>query len=189
MENINLYIDCDGVILNTIDILIYLFKKYKINVKDEMAVIKFLSQLDWDEIIKQSSQINNSIYYIKELINSNIFNPAILSHITCLQEAAAKRIYFLQNVPGLSVFLIYKLESKTTIGNVRNKILVDDYTPNLVEWEKAGGIGIKFTQYKKPNYPFFQISSLEELLITKKELIKLIERPKIEYKQIILSKR
>ena len=43
-------------------------------------------------------------------------------------------------------------------------ILVDDYTLNLVEWELAGGIGIKKAKRYK-NRSFEQVKSLKELIV------------------------
>lgn len=41
--------------------------------------------------------------------------------------------------------------------------LVDDYSKNLVEWELAGGIGIKKAKRIKNGRPFKQILNLQEL--------------------------
>ena len=62
-----LYLDCDGVILDTIN------KSYKMlkerGLTDEGEVAKFYNDINWTDLIKKSGQINNSINKIKELSN------------------------------------------------------------------------------------------------------------------------
>ena len=41
---------------------------------------------------------------------------------------------------------VSELEShKTDMVNPKNSILIDDFTGNLIEWDKKGGISIKFS--------------------------------------------
>lgn len=172
MEKVNLYIDFDGVIVDSITILYKLFKQEGIDRNDRKAVLQYLRKLDWEQLIKTSNPINNSIEWLNIIMKSALFRPAILTHITCQYEAEVKKQYIRERVPALPVYTVPKANAKSIIGCVKNAVLVDDYTPNLKEWESKGGIGIKFMQTKKEGYLYQQISSLGELFETEvKELV------------------
>src|SRR5574344_2370874 len=84
----NLYIDFDGVILNTIEVADELFKINVLNDADE-----FYTSLDWCKVIKDSMQINDSIPSIKKIIESGKFDVSILTHINSVDEAVEKIKY------------------------------------------------------------------------------------------------
>lgn len=45
------------------------------------------------------------------------------------------------------------------IDSIKNFILVDDYSQNIIEWEQAGGIGFKYyNEYNSPRHPMNGIS-------------------------------
>ena len=47
---------------------------------------------------------------------------------------------------------------------IENSILVDDYSGNLKEWEKAGGIGIQFSTNLDKDKGFTVIDKLDKLI-------------------------
>ncbi len=45
------------------------------------------------------------------------------------------------------------------VDSINDYVLIDDYSANIIEWEKHGGIGIKyFNEYNSPNHPTNGIS-------------------------------
>ena len=161
----NLYIDFDGVILDTITPVYNLAKKLNIDVKTQSKEIGLLySKIDWETLIEESSELSNSISAIKKLRDSKRFNISILTHINSLKEAKAK-IEFINNLfDDLTIIPVPKTCSKTMMTQTKDAILVDDYSGNLREWNSSGGIGVKYTK-EKEDCEFLNITSLEELLV------------------------
>lgn len=160
----NLYIDFDGVILDTITPVYNLAKKLNIDVKTQTKEIGLLySKIDWETLIEESEELSNSINSIKKLKESKKFNISILTHINSLKEAKAK-IEFINNLfDDLTIIPVPKSCSKTMMTQTKNAILVDDYSGNLREWEAEGGIGVKYTR-EYEECEFKNVTSLEELL-------------------------
>ena len=160
----NLYIDFDGVILDTITPVYNLAKKLNLDVKTQTKEIGLLfSKIDWETLIEESEELSNSINSIKKLKYSKMFNISILTHINSLKEAKAK-IEFINNLfDDLTIIPVPKSCSKTMMTQTKDAILVDDYSGNLREWEKSGGIGVKYTK-EKEECEFINITSLEQLL-------------------------
>ena len=160
----NLYIDFDGVILDTITPVYNLAKKLNIDVKTQTKEMGLLfSKIDWETLIDESEELSNSINSIKKLKESKKFNISILTHINSLKEAKAK-IEFINNLfDDLTIIPVPKSCSKTMMTQTKNAILVDDYSGNLREWEASSGIGVKYTK-EKEECEFKNVTSLEELL-------------------------
>lgn len=160
----NLYIDFDGVILDTITPVYNLAKKLNIDVKTQTKEIGLLySKIDWETLIEESEELSNSINSIKKLKDSKKFNISILTHINSLKEAKAKIEFINTLFDDLTIIPVPKSCSKTMMTQTEGAILVDDYSGNLKEWESKGGIGVKYT--KEPEKcEFKNVTSLEELL-------------------------
>ena len=154
-----LYLDCDGVILDTIAKSYQMLKQKAIT--DELEVRKFYSSICWEELIIESGEINNSISKIKELIK--YFDIEVLTHVNTEKEAQAKIKYFNSVLPGINVIPVPKEIRKADAVDPNNAILVDDYLPNLEYWYEKGGISVKFSDSgKKCIFPV--ITNLLELL-------------------------
>ena len=160
----NLYIDFDGVILDTITPVYNLAKKLNIDVKTQTKEVGLLySKIDWETLIEESEELSNSINSIKMLKKSGKFNISILTHINSLKEAKAK-IEFINNLfDDLTIIPVPKSCSKTMMTQTKNAILVDDYSGNLREWEASGGIGVKYTR-EKEECKFKNITALSDLI-------------------------
>ena len=76
MEKINLYIDFDGVILDTINPL---YQKLKEDNVPEEKVKEFFVNYDWTKIIKDKYIINDSINCIQKIVQPFYFNSCKLS--------------------------------------------------------------------------------------------------------------
>ncbi len=162
-DKIRLYLDCDGVILDTINITYNMMLKNNININDEEEVKKFYENLDWDLLLKNPNIIlNDSINEIKKLIDSNLFDIKVLTHFISSKEIRAKLNFFKETLP-LEVIGVNKSQKKCDIVNAMGSILVDDYTPNLDSWYESGGISIKYSSNDKASN-YLKIKNLQELI-------------------------
>lgn len=160
----NLYIDFDGVILDTLPPVYNLAKKLNLDYKTQHKEMSMLfSKLDWETLIDESPALNDSINGIKKLATSGKFNISILTHVNSLKEAKAK-IKFLDEITSdLTIIPVPKDVPKTMMTQTVGAILVDDFSGNLKLWTEAGGISVKFTKEKEES-EYLNITSLEELL-------------------------
>ena len=160
---INLYIDFDGVILNTIEIGYNEIKNLGLEVNSETCQ-NYYSTLDWKTFLnKQCSQINNSIECIQKIIDSNMFNVNILSHVVSLDEAVEKIKYIRKYFKDITFIPVPKKISKTKMVHTEGSILIDDYAGNLREWNNEGGIGIRFSE-KLNGKGFYAIDHLDQII-------------------------
>ena len=146
---INLYLDCDGVILDTIPAIDKALQKvgytYKGQSKNEPFMKDFLkNKFNWEEEIELIPILDDSVNKIKKLDKEDIFNIKILTHVISDKEAKAKEKLFAELLPNIEVITVPKEIKKTEMVEVKNGILVDDYLPNVVDFNSEGGIGIKF---------------------------------------------
>ena len=160
----NLYIDFDGVISDTIDVTYSMMEAKNVDKTDFESVTEFYQKLDWVSLLEVTPLINNSMEKIKKLIASGKFDVTILTHVISQEEAVAKIKYVRKFLKEITIIPVPKAVSKTETVCAKDSILVDDYKGNLVEWESAGGIGVRFFKEKKDT-EFIDISDLEELLL------------------------
>ncbi len=160
----NLYIDFDGVILDTLPPVYNLAKKLNIDYKTQPEQVGLLfSKIDWEELISESPELSDSTNNIKKLKESKKFNISILTHVNSLKEAAAKIRFINGLFNDLTIIPVPKSCSKTMMTQTKGAILVDDFSGNLKEWQESGGIAVKFVkEIENGKYP--EITSLEELL-------------------------
>lgn len=161
MEKLNLYIDFDGVILDTITPIYD-----EINTKgltDKEEIQNFYINYPWKNIIDDKHIIGNGIEDIKKIIESDKFNLAILTHINSLNEAACKIKYLRKYFKDITIIPCPKEISKTKMVHTENAILVDDYAGNLREWEKENGIPVRFS-LKGNGKGFKTVKELKELI-------------------------
>jgi len=160
-----LYLDCDGVILNTIETTYQIIKER--NITDEKEIDEFFRSISWKKLIIESGEIDNSISKIKELCK--YFDVEILTHIQSNQEVIAKKEYFSKVLPNVQVNFVPKNIRKADFIDPNGAILVDDYLPNLDYWYENGGVPVKFSNSgKKCQYTV--ITDLLELIPTDAKL-------------------
>lgn len=156
----NLYIDFDGVILDTITPL---YNDYQTqNISKENAK-EFFVNYPWDTIIDDKYIINNAIEDIQEIINSNKFNLAILTHVNSINEAVLKINYLRQYFKDITIIPCPKEVSKTKMIHTKDSILIDDYAGNLREWKQEGGVGVRFNR-EGNGKGFLTIKDLKEII-------------------------
>ncbi len=154
-----LYLDCDGVILDTINTSYKMMEEENIKTDEDRKI--FYSNLDWKELITKSGEIDNAIEKIKAL--AKVYDVEVLTHIISEEEINAKREYFNKMLPDINIIYVPKNIRKADYVNPENSILVDDFLPNLEHWEEKGGIPIKFSSSGK-SCKYCKIEDLLELL-------------------------
>ena len=171
---LDLYVDFDGVILNTIDITYMKIEDAGISFNEAEKIEKFYEELDWVSLFDESRPIKDSLNNLKKLMDSELFNVSVLSHVNSDSEAKAKREYLAKNVPGLKVIPVKITTNKCDAVDCKNAILVDDYMGNLELWDRKGGVSVKFSD-KGKKYKFITISDLDMLFDKYDEIRELIE--------------
>lgn len=141
-----LYLDCDGVILDTVSKEVY-DRLSKMGIDTQDKVRDYFSSLNWDDYIVECGQINDSIEKIKYL--SSYFDIEILTHVNSLEEGESKIRYFTKMLPDIKVNTVPKSIDKGDFVDPKGIILVDDFIPNLDYWTNKGGIGVKFSDSGK----------------------------------------
>lgn len=154
-----LYIDFDGVILDTIPLLYEAARKAGKDKDDKNFYIKF----DYTKILKDEYILNDSMNCIQKIIDSNKFRLSILTHIHSVEEGAEKVKYLRKFFKDITIILVPKEISKTKMIHTEGSILVDDYTHNLREWEKEKGIGVRFSTTRNGN-GFKVVDKLDQLI-------------------------
>ncbi len=160
---INLYIDFDGVVLDTISITQAEMLKRGIDLKDRPAVKDFYSSLDWNQLLLTAEVINDSINNIQKIIDTGFFDVSILTHVNSLHEAVEKVHYIRQYFKDITVIPVPKEISKTKMVQTKGSILIDDYAGNLREWESEGGISVRFSR-KLNGKGFHVIDHLDQII-------------------------
>lgn len=160
MDKLNLYIDFDGVILDTLTPL--LKEKETKNISQEQE-LEFFINYPWEKLLIDENIINNAIDDIREIIKSNKFNLAILTHVNSLNEATLKVKYIRKYFKDITIIPCPKEISKTKMIHTKDAILVDDYAGNLREWEKEEGIPVRFS-LKGNGKGYKVVKELKELI-------------------------
>lgn len=171
---LKLYIDFDGVILNTTNTLeqMMIDQGLGLDAWEDLDDEHFFLSLNWQEIIAKSSPIADSINNIQKLIDSNMYELAILTHVNSKEEWEQKQSFLNQYFEDLTVIPVAYPTPKYQVVDCQNAILVDDYTGNLVLWQEHGGIPIKFST-KDKKYDYKSIKCLDALIVEYPEISKL----------------
>lgn len=142
-----LYIDFDGVVMDTIPLLYNELEKNGISLDNEEKISLVFSHYDFSEIIKDKNILNDSIDCINKLLESKRFEISFLSHVNSLEEGIVKVKYLRRHFKdNITIIIVPKAISKTKMVHSEGAILVDDFSGNLKEWEEAGGIPIRFSK-------------------------------------------
>ena len=156
-----IYIDFDGVILDTDTTIDNIISDKNIDKKE------YIKTCDWDNLLNNTDIINNSLKYLKE--SKKDIN--LLSKISTLEEGIGKVKYLKDNGIDMNIHLVPTKISKSDIVNPKGNILIDDKVYNLDEWNSKGGIPIFFNKdnndidiYGKVNIEYKKISDLRLLL-------------------------
>lgn len=150
-----IYIDFDGVIYDTVSLIINEIKKNSISLDKDCNL--FFENLDWKKILYSADEIN----FAKTKINSlkRKYNVKILSHISSINEMLEKFDFIRKQNLDIDVIFVPKKIDKNSIIDPVNNILVDDSEKNVKKWIDSGGIGILFG-----NKGISDLSELENII-------------------------
>ena len=138
-----IYIDFDGVILDTQEILFHDWIKIP-NHKNlpETEKIKYIQNRDWDYILNNSNIINDSVYHLK---NMDYNKTAILTKIHSIgNEGYSKVKWIRDNNIKQNIILVPYPCKKSDVVVAKDNILIDDCLKNLTDWINCDGTGIFF---------------------------------------------
>lgn len=162
---IRLYIDFDGVVMDSIPLLYGAYEESGGDMANEGGKREFFSKYDYTNVIDDKYLLNGSIECIKKLIDSKKFEISFLSHINSLKEGVIKVNYLRRHFnDDISIILVPVEVSKTKVVHSEGAILVDDFSTNLREWKSQGGLGIKFSNEKEESDEFIVINKLDQLI-------------------------
>ncbi len=173
-----LYIDCDGVIYNSVNLAFKEMEEMGVDTNNQVYIDNYFKHVNWDHLINKDTIINDSLKKIKDLIDSNeFFSVQVLTHISCFYEAIFKTEEIESQIPGVEVITLPRLIGKETILDPSNSILVDDALYKIKDWTKKGGIGVWFNQNVTSIVEPFEISYDQDYYITNnlEDLIKINE--------------
>lgn len=168
IDLIDVYIDFDGVMVDTINDTYKMMDDLGISLSDTPKVHKFYRELDWDSILSNTKEINDAFENVELLKASGLYRPHILTKVHSCNEMRAKVSFVRNKNKTIDVICVPKGIEKSDIVDPRNSILIDDYGGNLKSWIENEGIGIKFSQEQSGKY--ITINSLNELLKSKEIL-------------------
>ena len=139
------YIDFDGVILDTEEIL---FEEWRKNpdshLLSEKEKIEYIKNANWKYVLENSKIINDAIYILRQ---SDPNKVAILTRVHSLENEGAEKIKYLRRklVENQIILAPYNLR-KDEVVEAYGNILVDDSLRNLKQWCKAGGYPMYFNK-------------------------------------------
>ena len=160
----NLYIDFDGVIVDTIRVTYDMLDRLGVDRANAEKMSEFYYNLNWKQLLALTPIINDSFNRIQTIADSNKFNISILTHVNSLDEAIAKVNYIRKYAKDVTIIPVPREISKTRMIDAKDAILIDDYSGNLKEWEQAGGIGIQFSTDLTKDKGFKVIDKLDKII-------------------------
>jgi len=159
----DLYIDFDGVILDTLNSSYKMLEENGIDKKNYEEASIFFRNLDWKDVMDQAEMIHDSMSCIQKIIDSKKFRVSILTHVLKLEEIIAKHEFIRKYCKEINIICVPKQISKADMVDPRGAILIDDFADNLRKWQEAGGIAVRFS-LKKNGKGFPVIDYLDQIL-------------------------
>ena len=150
MEKPVFYCDCDGVILNTIEIAFDIMRDNGLNINDRRQTdLFFKSLINWNEVFSRAKVINGAIEKLRYIKDSGAFKDVII--LTKLSggyhEEGLKRALFNKTLPNIKVITLQYGLNKGLVVKAKGNILVDDEIGNCEKWQDEEGIPILFSPY------------------------------------------
>ena len=176
MEKPIFYCDCDGVILNTIEVAFSIMRENGCDMSNRQEIDLFFKRLiDWNEVFDKASFINDSVEQLKSIKDEDIFKDVVI--LTKLSggydEERLKRDLFNEVLPGFKVITLQYGLAKGLVVPASGNILLDDEIGNCNQWNSVNGTAILFAPYMR-NPKKNIINDLSELTSTSgvKKLLK-----------------
>jgi hypothetical protein len=166
VNKLRLFVDFDGVILNTMELSrelllklhgIDYYKHSRDNVENDKIVGNFFATIDWNFLLDYSHEINRGSEFLKLFRDSIIYKPTIFSAVSSEREEKIKENKFLINYPGIDNRFVESKKIKTC--DDEDAVLVDDSDFYLINWN---GKPVHFDSGGRASI-FFDIHDLGEL--------------------------
>ena len=135
-----IYLDFDGVLFDTVSIILDEIKKNNIDLNKENK--KFFENLDWKYILSNAKEICNSVEVVNEL--KKIYQIKILTHVSSLNEQKEKTKFVNEKFKDVDIICIPKQYPKSSIVSSKGNILIDDSRKNVKDWIDNDGIAYLF---------------------------------------------
>lgn len=147
-ETIAIYIDFDGVILDTEKRV----KQYMM--ENNLRWKEGVKNIDWKRLLIESKEINNSLE-ILSLVQRERKKIYILTKTHSIPEGVEK-VKYLRN-KGILIPILFShsgIKKSQIIVPNNESLLVDDNLENLTDWVEQGGRGIYFSDSNEvSDYP------------------------------------
>lgn len=137
-----IYLDFDGVIFDTVSVILDLMGKENISFSDDCS--RFFEEIDWKYVLNNSKEINNSVEYIKKSKK----NIKILTHVSSILEMKNKIEFIIDKIGNIEIICVPKSVKKSLVVSANNNILIDDSKKNISDWIHNGGKGLLFDSKK-----------------------------------------
>ena len=173
---VDLYIDFDGVLVDTITVTYKMIADKGIDLKDYENVFKFYRDLDWGKLLSNIKELNDAFYNIKLIEGSGLYKPYILTTVNSCNEMREKIAFIRSKNKTIPIICVPKGVEKCNVVDSNNAVLVDDYGGNLRSWVDNNGIGIKYSEEQSNS--FITINSLNQLLTSEEILATIFEEKK-----------
>jgi len=175
----DLYIDCDGVIFDTIKYAFNEMRRLGVDLSNDELITKYFKEVDWNNLITKSGTINDSINKINLLKESDVFDlVCVLTHRCSWNEGIVKDQKFDNLTPNVKVITIPRQIAKHYAVNARGHFLIDDDVRKVTGWVQDGGIGILFSQSAESLIEPYTLGSDQTYFITN-NLLDLLKENKI----------
>ncbi|MBP3920168.1 MAG: hypothetical protein J6D28_01235 [Bacilli bacterium] len=131
------YVDFDGVILDTDRVVLADFKR-----SGQLDRREFVRNYDWSILMDDNLIIKDSLNNIK---NSKL-DVSLLSRIGSIDEGFQKVKYLRSRGVLIDIVVVPTGIDKSDMVSSKGNILIDDKLYNLDKWSESGGISIFFNQ-------------------------------------------
>ena len=175
MEKPIFYCDCDGVILNTIEVGFGMMREMGCNMSDRKEIdYYFKNKVNWNDIFDKAEYINNSIDQLNYLKRKKIFEDIIILSKVCTQsEEKLKNELFKRVLPDIKLITLDYNLSKALVVPSKDNVLLDDEIRNCEEWNNQEGVAVLFSPFMY-NHESNVVNNIRDVVETEgvKKLIK-----------------
>ena len=142
--NKQIYIDFDGVIVDSQNQINELFRQYGNKITAEWN--NRLEKIEWKkEILPNANEINNSFSILRELYEMKK-EVHILSRVFSKGEANDKAEYLKERGIFIPFIPSYgRVKKSMVVTPNSSRLLVDDSSDNIIDWNTNNGQGFYFT--------------------------------------------
>ncbi len=164
--NRDLYIDCDGVIYDSVKEAFLEMKSLGIDTTNQDQITEYFRNCNWEKLLRDANILNDSINKINKLVDSWMFlSIHVLTHVSSFYEAIYKTELLEPQMNRVDVITLPLGYAKEKVVNPVDNILVDDSLSKVKAWIKAGGIGVLFRSDVQGIITPFEISDDQDYFI------------------------